>query len=102
MYLSSLYKYIPFEAPTVRANDEIELKRQRCFENGEIWYSRAGNLNDPYDCYPQFLLPVDEIENIVHSLTEEEFIFIKDKNGVSTKEKLIEVLKTPYIATYLS
>ncbi len=96
MYLSSLYKYIPFEAPTVGANGEIELKRQKCFENGEIWYPRAGNLNDPYDCYPQFLLPVNEIENIVHSLTEEEFIFIKDKNGVSTKEKLIEILKTPY------
>lgn len=50
---SSLYKYVPFNA-LLLGRDEIQEKRQRCFERGEIWYPKPGKLNDPYECYVDF------------------------------------------------
>lgn len=94
---SSLYKYIPFCAPKIALDKKLQRRRIKCFENGEIWYPKASKLNDPYECSPDFILVADDIDLIVDSLTEEEFIFIKDRNGVSTKENLIRVLKTPNV-----
>lgn len=91
----SLFKYIPFCAPEEATDCKLQKKRIKGFENGEIWYPKASNLNDPYECYPDFVLREEDVEQIVESLTEEEFIFIKEKNSIETKEKLIRALKTP-------
>jgi hypothetical protein len=92
---ASLFKYIPFCAPQIAINRELQELRIRGFEDGKIWYPAANNLNDPYECYPDFVLNDDDIEQIVESLTPEEFIFIKKDNPIESKQKLINALKTP-------
>lgn len=92
---SSLFKYVPFCAPEVAIDPKIQQLRVEGFENGEIWYPKASNLNDPFECYPDFELIEEDIEKIVESLTPEEFIFIKEKNQIESKLKLIKALKKP-------
>lgn len=82
---SSLFKYIPFCAPDVSIDRNLQELRAKGFENGEIWYPKASNLNDPYECYPDFELIEEDIENIVDSLAPEEFFFIKEKNQIDSK-----------------
>jgi len=91
----SLFKYVPFCAPKVAVDSDLQKKRVKGFEKGEIWYPKANTLNDPYECYPDFDTRDEDIDQIVESLTPEEFIFIKEKNQIESKEKLIKALKTP-------
>jgi hypothetical protein len=92
---SSLFKYIPFCAPEVANDPDLQQMRLDGFSNGEIWYPKASNLNDPFECYPDFELKEEDIDEIVESLTPEEFIFIKKKNQIESKQKLIKALKQP-------
>lgn len=96
----SLYKYIPFEAPSLPESSALQAKRQTCFENGEIWYSQANKLNDPFDCNPRLQLPIsneEQLEKIVNSLTSYELKIVNGKTGISTKEDLLILLKTPNV-----
>jgi len=100
MDTQSLFKYISFCAPEVVSAENMQEKylqemRVKGFENGEIWYPKASNLNDPYECYPDFVLNEEDIEQIVDSLTPEEFIFIKRKSKVDSKKKILKAWKTP-------
>lgn len=98
MEQSPLYKYIPFQAPALPDSDSLQQKRQSCFENGEIWYPQANKLNDPFECNPDFELHVSDgkkLEAVVNSLTESELRIIESKTGISSKESLMKVLKTP-------
>ncbi len=91
----SLFKYIPFCDPKISNDKKLQELRVKGFENGEIWYPKASNLNDPFECYPDFKLKEEDIDQIVESLTPEEFIFIKEKNQIESKQKLIRALKEP-------
>lgn len=96
----SLYKYIAFNAPSLNGSGAIQNKRQSCFENGEIWYPQANKLNDPFDCNPDFQLPVNDeekLEKTVNSLSKNELKFVEGKIGISTKEELLVLLKTPNV-----
>lgn len=93
-----LYKYIPFQAPSLPDSDSLQAKRQSCFENGEIWYPQANKLNDPFECNPDFELPVsdeEKLDEVVNTLTEYELKIIESKTGITSKEALLKVLKTP-------
>lgn len=92
---SSLFKYIPLCAPSYSIDPGLQELRLEGFEKGKIWYPKASKLNDPFECYPDFELKEEDIDQIVESLTPEEFIFIKEKNQIETKQKLIRALKTP-------
>ena len=96
---SSLYKYLPFNAPSVNDPDNIQKKRQSCFENGEIWYPQANKLNDPFDCNPDFQITVydeAELEKIVNSLSIKELNFVEAKIGLSSREQILSFLRIPY------
>lgn len=99
----SLYKYIHFNAPSLNGSDAIQNKfnkRQSCFENGEIWYPQANKLNDPFDCNPDFQLSVNDeekLEEVVNSLSKNELNFIEGEIGISNKEELLTLLKTPNV-----
>lgn len=98
MNKAPLYKYIPFQAPSLSDPGSLQAKRQSCFENGEIWYPQASKLNDPFECNPDFEFPVsdeEKLEEVVNSLTEYELKIIESKTGISSKEALLKVLKTP-------
>ncbi len=98
MEQAPLYKYIPFKAPSLPDSGALQLKRQSCFENGEIWYSQANNLNDPFECNPDFELPVSDekkMEEVVNSLTKFELKIIESKTGINGKKSLLKHLKTP-------
>lgn len=93
-----LYKYIPFKAPSLPDPDHLQAQRQSCFENGEIWYPQANKLNDPFDCNPDFDLPVsdeEKLEKVLNSLTNSELKIIESKTGIASKKDLLNVLKTP-------
>lgn len=91
----SLFKYIPFCDPTIDIDTKLQDLRVKGFENGEIWYPKASNLNDPFECSPDFELKEEDIDQIVESLTPEEFIFIKEKNKIESKKILIKALREP-------
>lgn len=100
MHQLSLYKYIPFEAPLLTQPNSLQQKRHTCFENGEIWYSQATKLNDPFDCKPRLHLPVcseEQLEELVNSLSSDELRIVEEKTGLSTKEDLLILLKTPNV-----
>lgn len=100
---SSLYKYISFQAPSLPDSGPIQAKRQSCFENGEIWYPQANKLNDPFECNPDFVLPVsdkEKMEEVVNSLTDYEIKIIELKTGISSKKALLKVLTTPYAMNF--
>lgn len=93
-----LYKYIPFQAPSLPCSDHLQTKRQAGFENGEIWYPQAKTLNDPFECNPDFELPVsddEKLEEVLNSLTKSELEIIESKTGIPSKQALLKVLKTP-------
>ena len=97
MNQAPLYKYISLQAPSLPDSDPPQAQRQFCFENGEIWYSQANKLNDPFDCNPDFDLPVSDekkLEEVVNSLTDFELKIIESKTGISSKKNLLNVLKT--------
>jgi len=89
---------MPFCAPELLTNDNDKLlqeKRIKCFEHGEIWYPKASDLNDPYECSPNIETSIEDIDVIVESLTPEEFLFIEEAGGSLSKENLKYVLKNP-------
>lgn len=93
-----LYKYVPFQAPSLPDSDSLQSKRRSCFENGEIWYPQANKLNDPFECNPDFELPVsdeEKLEEVVNSLTQYELRIIESRIGDTSKKALLQVLKTP-------
>ncbi|MBU2590791.1 MAG: DUF2971 domain-containing protein [Nitrospinae bacterium] len=84
-----LYKYIPFEALSC---SELQNERQSAFERGEIWYPKANELNDPFDCSPNFKhfdFSDKGKERLLNSLAEDELNFI----GISKEELLSEFKK---------
>ena len=93
----TLCKYIPFNAPLLTDSEDLQSKRQTCFENGEVWYPQANKLNDPFDCMPDFQLPgnnEEELEGVVDSLASYELKIVEGKTGISTKEELLILLKS--------
>lgn len=98
MNQAPLYKYIPFQAPSLPNSDPLQALRQSCFENGEIWYPQANKLNDPFDCNPDFDLPAsdeEKLKEVVNSLTDFELKIIESKTGIASKSNLLNILKTP-------
>ncbi len=96
----SLYKYIPFKAPSLSESSPLQAKRQTCFEKGEIWYPQASKLNDPFDCNPNLQLAnssEEELKSVVDSLTNSELKIVEGKTGISSKEELLNRLKTPNV-----
>lgn len=94
----SLYKYVPFQDPSLPGADPLQIERKTCFENGEIWYPQAKDLNDPYECTPSFEFSGygdKELDAVVKSLTDPELNIIAAKTGLVTKKDIIRILNTP-------
>jgi hypothetical protein len=90
MYIKRLYKYIPFDG---NLDSSIEHDRRKGFENGEIWYSKAKDLNDPYDCRPIIIIDNKQIPEIIKNLTNEEINYLKTKIKFdSTEELLLKII----------
>jgi len=77
----------------------LQRRRLEGFKKRKIWYPTASSLNDPYECYPDFVTNEDDIVEIVESLTSEEFIFITKEQEIEQKEGLIRILKDYYATT---
>lgn len=102
MYQEFLFKYVPFNAPSLNHSHTLQIKRQKCFEKGEIWFPQATKLNDPFECNPHLLFDFNEIEleKVVNSLTNGELKVFESKIGISKKEELLTLLKTPNVMNY--
>ena len=92
MYIKNLYKYISFDGDLCTPTQE---KIKIGFETGEIWYSKAKNLNDPFDCRPIITIDNKTIPEIISHLSSDEIFFLKTKIKFETIEELISKIITP-------
>jgi len=91
----SLYKYIPFYSDKNGRLDNLNEKRLDGFKEQKIWFSRALDVNDPFDCYPTLLFSVDTIEEIIEGLDEEDVRFLKTKIRFDDKTALLAKVHSP-------
>jgi len=98
MYINKLYKYIPFDG---NVDSPIQQERRKSFENGEIWYSKAKDLNDPYDCRPIITIDNKQIPEIIKNLSEEEILYLKSRINFVTSEELLHKIITPQKIKYV-
>lgn len=93
MYINRLYKYIPFDG-------NLDTDRRKSFINGEIWYSKANKLNDPYDCRPIISIHNEQIPEIIKNLTDEEIRYLKTKIRFDSTEELLHKIIIPQKIKY--
>jgi hypothetical protein len=98
MYINRLYKYIHFDG---NLDSSIQHDRKKSFENGEIWYSKAINLNDPYDCRPIITIDNEQIPEIIKNLSNDEIRYLGTKIKFDTIEELLQKIITPQKIKYI-
>lgn len=97
-----LFKYMPIVTPSIAGSAKAKSDnkmRLASIANNNFWFSKPENLNDPFDCRPEFREPKGfrETERIIQELNDDEIDYLATQlPGTKTKSEVIKRYRLLY------
>lgn len=97
-----LFKYMPIVTPSNAGSTKAKIDNKMrlvSIANNNFWFAKPENLNDPFDCKPEFREPKGfrETEKIIQELSSDEIDYLATQlPGTKTKSDVIKRYKLLY------